>query len=75
MNDAALQDKLAEFARDVLKLVAFGRSMFAVPSDDEIMDLAVQRGLAFMEPFDPAKHGNIPDAEEGGTVYAWTFPL
>jgi hypothetical protein len=75
MTDPELQAALANCARDVLRLLQEGRSFFAAPSDDEIIDIAVKYGLAKRERFDPDKHGAIPDAEDGCEVYAWTFPL
>jgi hypothetical protein len=75
MNEAELQAALANCAREILLLLQTGRSFFAAPSDDEIMDLAVKYGLAKRERFDPDKHGAVPDADEGDEVYAWTFPL
>lgn len=75
MNSTELETALASLARDVLRLLQEGRSFFAAPSDDEIMDIAVKYGLAQRERYDPDKHGSVPDAGEGDEVYAWTFPL
>lgn len=75
MTDAELQTALAKCAREILLLLQEGRSFFAAPSDDEIMDIAVKHGLAIRERYDSHKHGDVSDAGEGDEVYAWTFPL